>query len=543
MLRIRFVLNVILILILMLIVSGEHLVLAVDGGPAEPTTPERKTTIVVSYTKYNWWIMRWFDNSLLCSMATNHEGWPTGDEIYGQCGKTIYNLWASTPTCNSVTKDSSDTEDCAGLYLHLVSSQPSEREIEVDLPAATIWASLADCQKLTSERHCANLPSLLLSGDEPLPDQQITAIHALVNGKPYHCEGSTCKIPLPTTTMMGVAIEFWADSSFGDSSEHFTALVRVVDSGVSASPTGGGWYIDVLSSQWQGSLQSTCAQIWDVFPPVSDLPYWLTTPQYPALIASAEPYQYLAGRLIAQGLVNAKTCSTGGLLSNGYADACGLEQARPLVEQWQNQFDQQIIQTAKDTGIPGQLMKNLFAQESQFWPGAFKDPKENGLGQLTDNGAEAILLWNQTFFNQFCPLVLGEDYCNRGYVYLKPADQALVRGALAVKVNADCRTCPDGIDLENAQFSVNLFAQTLIANCAQVSRIVYNASARSPAAVTDYESLWRFTVANYHVGAGCLSFAIYTTWTNRETLNWENVSTNFTPACEGVLSYVDKVTR
>ncbi len=62
----------------------------------------------------------------------------------------------------------------------------------------------------------------------------------------------------------------------------------------------------------------------------------------------------------------------GGMLPNGYADVCGLEKARPIVADWQNQFDQQIIDVGKATGVPGQLMKNLFAQESQFWPGMYR---------------------------------------------------------------------------------------------------------------------------------------------------------------------------
>ena len=135
-------------------------------------------------------------------------------------------------------------------------------------------------------------------------------------------------------------------------------------------------------------------------------------------MASEEPYFYLAGRLIAQGLVDVSICPSTGLLPNGYADTCGLEQARPLLVTWQNQFDQRIVEVAKQTGIPAQLMKNLFSQESQFWPGVFRVPYEYGLGQLTDNGVDSIFLWQPDFFNQFCPLVLHEDACKGGYLSL-----------------------------------------------------------------------------------------------------------------------------
>jgi hypothetical protein len=63
-------------------------------------------------------------------------------------------------------------------------------------------------------------------------------------------------------------MDFWAESSFGDTSEVFHARLRVVESGVSADPAGRGWYVDVLSSQWQGQPAPVCAQMWDTFLPV-----------------------------------------------------------------------------------------------------------------------------------------------------------------------------------------------------------------------------------------------------------------------------------
>jgi hypothetical protein len=246
--------------------------------------------------------------------------------------------------------------------------------------------------------------------------------------------------------------------------------------------------------------------------------------------------------LIAQGRVDASTCPTGGLQPNGYADACGLEKARPVVDEWQDRFDSRIVEVSKESGVPGQLMKNLFAQESQFWPGVFRVPYEFGLGQITDHGADTVLLWNETFFDQFCPLVLAEDSCEKGYLGLLADEKALLRGALAVTAKADCPECPQGIDLSNTNFSISLFANTLKANCAQVAQIVYNASAKAAGSTSSYEDLWRFTVANYHAGPGCVSYAIYMTWQLEQNLTWEGVARNFTPACQGVVPYVEKIT-
>ncbi len=153
------------------------------------------------------------------------------------------------------------------------------------------------------------------------------------------------------------------------------------------------------------------------------------------------------------------------------------------------------------------------------------------------------MLWNQSFFNQFCPLVLDESVCEVGYLRLDESERAILRGALAVRVNADCPDCPSGIDLSDADFSVMIFAQTLLANCSQVSRTVFNATNQSPGRVSTYEDLWRFTLANYHAGPGCLAFAIHTTQQQREAMDWAHVSTHFTAACQGAVDYIELVAK
>ena len=93
----------------------------------------------------------------------------------------------------------------------------------------------------------------------------------------------------------------------------------------------------------------------------------------------------------------------------------------------------EILQAANDTGVPARLLKNVFSRESQIWPGIYKTYREAGLGQLTDNGADTILLWNAEFYHQFCPLVLDAEHCERGYVYMNAEDQALLRGARRIE--------------------------------------------------------------------------------------------------------------
>jgi hypothetical protein len=515
-------------------------VVAWGGIKAIAQSPNRATTLIVAYTEYEYWLLRWSDNEILCGILIDHEGLPTAEEVAKACGAEIAEEWSNTPPCSTSEKGEAATR-CNGFYLHLVSFEDKEREVVVELPPPAAWISLEGCQPAPPENRCSEIPNLLLTGEEPLPNETILSIEGILDGNPFLCEASACSLKLESTPPEGILLEFWANSSFGDATERYTAQVRVLDTGVSEAPGGSGWYVDVISSQWSGPPIASCALIWEAFPPAGPPPDWLATPEQNKLLASDAPYYYLAGRLIAQGLVAAAECPSGGLLPNGYADACGLEKASSFVTEWQNQFDARILAVAQETGVPAQLMKNLFAQESQFWPGIFRVPHEYGLGQITDNGADSILLWNRSFFKQFCPLVLAEDSCAGGYLKLSADNQALLRGALAVQAKADCSDCPTGIDLTNVDFSVSLFAETLKANCQQVGQLVFTATQQHAGVVSNYEDLWRFTIANYHAGPGCVSYALHTAWERSGVLTWEEVSQQFTETCQGVVPYVEKI--
>lgn len=513
--------------------------LFVWGKSASAQESLRVTTVIVPYTEYEWWLMRYADNQFLCQVLVEHEDLPTVKEVATNCGAELADEWWNTPVCAPETP----ITDCIGVYMYHYASTPKEKEVSVELPTPVVWVSLDGCSPQPPANLCTELPALVLTAEEPLPNESIVSIQGLYDGQLFNCEGSACRIPLGTTPNTGVTVEFWAHSSYGDVSRRFAAHVRVLDSGVSAGPGGSGWFVDVISTQWQGAPLVSCARIWEAFPPAGDPPIWLSTPEHFELLATGDPYYYLAGRLISEGLVDASFCPNGGLLPNGYADACGLEAARPVVEDWQNQFDSRIIEVANETGIPAQIMKNLFAQESQFWPGMFRVPFEFGLGQITDNGTDAIFLWNPDFFHSFCPLILSQEACSRGYLSLADSDRAILRGALALQAHADCLDCPAGIDLSNVYFTVTLFANTLQANCAQVARTVYTATEQMAGRVATYEDLWRLTVANYHAGPGCTSFAIHQAWSTEQTLAWDVVRTRFTEPCFGVVPYVEEITR
>jgi hypothetical protein len=138
-------------------------------------------------------------------------------------------------------------------------------------------------------------------------------------------------------------------------------------------------------------------------------------------------------------------------------------------------------------------------------------------------------------------LVLSQPYCDLGFGNLQPPEQNLLRGALVQTVNAACPDCPMGIDISQANYSVNVFAEGLLANCEQVGRIVRNFTGQDPGQLSSYEDLWRFTLINYNAGSGCLADAINLTLASGEPLDWAHVITKLEPACQASIGYVEDV--
>lgn len=512
----------------------------------QPAKPPRVAKINVAFTSYKWWLNRYSNNNIVCAFAVEHEGVPFADEIKTFCDKKVYDEWVTTKPCD-IGKVISFSQ-CPGFYLQPVSQSTGERPIEIALPLPSIWISITNCNPRPPDRRCTSLPNMLFKAEEPLPNESIISVQGRVNGEPFRCPGKECSVPLKPTGLDGATVEFWADSSFGDSTDHYTARVRLVPWGDFMNPEQASsdhalWYVDVLSSQWRDGKLPTCSATWDVFPPIGGMPEWLTSPNDTQDLESDVSYYYLAGSLITYGVVDASSCLDGGLAAPNIASTCGVEAARPKLVEWQNRFDDEIMQVSQETGVPARLLKNVFARESQIWPGIYTTYKEAGLGQLTSNGADTVLLWNDNFFREFCPLVLDKKYCKQGFPQLDTTEQNMLRGALVRKVNASCPDCPAGIDLSRAGYSVKVFAEGMLANCEQVGMNIYNVTGLSPGQASNYEDLWRFTLVNYNAGPGCMYNALAETYAARQPIDWPNVSTRFDPVCQSAVGYVEDITR
>ncbi len=505
-----------------------------------PPGPDRFASIFVEYTQYTWWMARWKNNAVVCKLVIDHEGYPTYDEVYANCPEDVADMWWAQDTCVK-----SQPKECKGYYIYLVGSKTAEREIMVELPSAQAWGSLDDCKAVStaSTTLCEYLPTLVIRGEEPLPNEKITAIGGSIEGESFTCD-SPCRIRLAPTDEDGVEVNFWALSSYGDSSAVFSAQVRAIETDL-GDPDRTYWYVDVLSDRWRGVPLASCADAWEAFPPVGGPPAWLTTPKRPQDLLTEIPYSYLAANLIQAGVVDASACPNGGLLDehDGYgANPCGQEKAQEAVTAWQNQFDHLILAVAQETSVPAQLLKRLFARESQFWP-ALYEGSDIGLGQLTADGADTTLLWNPAFYDQFCPLVLDSERCDEGYLHLDDEERTALRLGLVHTVNATCADCPLGIDLSRADFSVKVFGHALQANCEQAGRLVRNVSGEIPGKVASYEDMWKFTLVNYNAGPGCLGDALLATYDQGKALEWDNVAPNLYGVCAMAIDYVKDISR
>lgn len=485
----------------------------------------------MTITEYHWQLIFYSDKSVACAFSVEHEGQPTNDEVESSCTVQQLNAWRNTPTCD---KTLAPNGKCTGLYLHNVNSNPIYKNVQVKLSPPMVWVSLIGCDYSGADEYCQGKPKLLFIGEEPLPNEKIIEIQGKINGEEFKCSGDQCIVELSSTTATGMAITFMGDSSFGDSTETFSALVRVVP----VEGMADGYYVDVISDQWMGKSPPSCSEIWQVFPESIDLPNWLDTPASPVDLRSSQNLYYLAAALIKNGVVNAGSCEDGGLANAYTANECGVTLAGPKAQYWQNQFDEEILTVANMDGIPANLIKNIFMRESQLWPGVYKKIQEVGFGQLTENGADTALLWNQEFYEGFCPLVLDESICTMSFAQLSQERQDILKGALLRRTNAACADCENGIDLTKANFSIHIFAETIKANCSQVNQVIKNTTGKSAREVSSYTDLWRFTLLNYNAGAGCLSNAIYTTNSAGSPIDWKHVAANLPANCQSAASYV-----
>jgi hypothetical protein len=407
----------------------------------------------------------------------------------------------------------------------------------LDLSSVDLYAFIQAPSKIVAR------PYVILTAFASIPRSGSVEIRGFLNSQEFICVESPCALYLQSSTRL----IFRAYANTGESSEEVVASVSV-----NQALTGYKVTIDTVSQFT--SFADACANIWGKRD--EDNANWDNFVQFPYQLNTDKTLHTLAGRLILNGVVDARDCPAGGLsIGLDWPTACGLQKAAETTTAWQNQFDGYIWLASRDYGIPPKILKTLIEFESQFWPGNSRFYlDEVGLGQINQLGVDVLLRRDPTYYQKICPSVLSD--CSRPYGSLEPSQQAQIRGALVNSVDAVCPTCENGVDLDKAKRSIDLVTGLLKANCQQVNDIVKrpyepdpDADAATATAVVativaggtspamDYEDLWKFTLASYHSGVSCFQDAVLATKKNRAALTWENVSKEL--KCKGGADYVN----
>ena len=291
------------------------------------------------------------------------------------------------------------------------------------------------------------------------------------------------------------------------------------------------------AASFQQAFSSTCAGAYGAIPP-QPLPKWLETAAPAAGLATQNRYDLLAGHLLAAGLVDGSSCPSGGLNSDGSPNVCGLEIAQAEGIAWQNRYDASIVNAAQASQVPPYLIKAVIAVESQFWPAPDWAKGEIGLGQMTEHGADLLLAYRPNYARQVCIGTLSEEGCNLAYSFQPFANQAMLRGTVLRSLDVSCSTCAGGIDPAKGDQAVAVLAETLAASCNQSARLIGLVTGKTPSAWMSYEDFWRFVLANYHAGAGCMYQALRN---SGNYASWPGIASGLPSGCRSGAEYVRRI--
>jgi len=269
--------------------------------------------------------------------------------------------------------------------------------------------------------------------------------------------------------------------------------------------------------------------------------HWLYIPEDPDQLYSDEQYFFLAGQLISNDVVDASVCPAGGLMSNGYANACGMATASPAVIEIQNMVNASVLQAWREVGVPPVMLKQMIRRESQFWPSQFTYTTdetefiyEYGFGHITYMGMQNALQWNRDLYAKICSTSTQVN-CRE--------EEGIVNQFLGSLV-VTCDGCPYGLDPDQVDYSVDILAEILLGHCYQTSQLVYNATDWYPSLVVDYATLWKLTLMNYTSGPDCVHNMLVNTFGVTEgPMSWEEISANVSDKnCEYGMNYANVIT-
>jgi hypothetical protein len=466
----------------------------------------------------HWQLARWGDGSLVCDLYIEHDQPPSYKEVIEFCGYGTFLDWIYTPPCIDAANGGPGA-DCAGLLHRYVGETVYAYKKEVEIPKIRIKVVNVNC---IPGEWCESNPVVRVIAYEPLNDYRILKVHVRVGGREMIFDGSDGQLPLPTTGEQGDWLEYWAESDYGDQSEHI--LIKYRD--YQPDPRTSFYRFDLLGAEW-AAYAASGSLLWGIFPPTDRaLIKVLEQPLTIQYLYTTNRYIYLVSHLIKAGHVDASDCQNSGLYSDGSANPCGEKAAAELVLEWQNRYNDQIFQAAVKHNIPARVLKGILAQETQFWPTS-EDPYELGLGKITENGADMLLMWNLDYYLAICSPIYSEIGCSAGYSNLAPVQQTILRRAV--------------FDQVGTQYEIDMLAAALYASAAQINQIIRNTAQKEPFEVATFEDMWKFTIANYHIGSGCVGVGMENISDSGSNFTWDELVNNMVGDCKNAKIYVESV--
>ena len=142
---------------------------------------------------------------------------------------------------------------------------------------------------------------------------------------------------------------------------------------------------------------------------------------------------------------------------------------------------------------------------------------------------DLLLRWNPDYFKLLCleTFFAAPDLCKRGFSAMDKSLQIILRGSALRKIGTEAE--------------IDLLAAALAASVRQVNALVQGAAEAMSEPGSTYEDMWKFTIANYHSGSGCLQNALRVASALGFPLTWENVRHYFSGECKRAEDYVERV--
>jgi hypothetical protein len=276
--------------------------------------------------------------------------------------------------------------------------------------------------------------------------------------------------------------------------------------------------------------ESTCLNRVNVSP--ADL-HWVYIPDSADELHTEEDLFFLAGQLIAKGIVDAGECPANGLTFEGYANACGMDIAKPAAIIVQNLLNESILGAYENVGVPPVLLKQLIRVESQFWPSRY-GTFHYGYGHITNVGILNALQWNTNLGTKVCS---GPDY------QACATDIGSANQILSSLINT-CDTCEYGIATSETDRSVEILAETLLGYCYQTEQLILNATGWHSSLAVDYGTMWKLTLMDYNAGSKCLYDTIESTFNyTNGPMSWSEIAAHVSDeACFRGLTYANQIT-